>query len=457
MSKARITYRFEHPRRSANGQALAEAIDRDAEWKAEIHDNEQKNGTELEAKRKAKADHVEFPMAEEPIVLEERKPSRPVSVLPRRLQSDYPYDYGAWYDTADGEADELERMIRSSGEYDPELEKRWTARNAMNEPAELDREAEAGYWRFTEAEAAVDEPLIRRRPPKDGPAWWKVAGSVIGAVATGLLFGTFILNMFTNTGETPQTAAENPPASATSETGGSVTETVPPTGEQGGAAGAETTGEGAVSASLDLPERRVFLLQNGVFDTLDAARTLANDMKNKGFAGTIEEGESFYVYAGVTTDRDAALRTGLLLQDSGIEVYVKPYDLPSVQEVRLTSEGAAALGEYMSISGTLVQMIGDLTLIHLDGDEAVAPEGSTMVKLKADHLRLTEQSPLASAGLTAEAQPVLKRMDDAIRNAVVAMEEYAAHPDYAYLWSAQGALIDYLIAEKRLLTAVANG
>ena len=46
-------------------------------------------------------------------------------------------------------------------------------------------------------------------------------------------------------------------------------------------------------------------------------------------------------------------------------------------------------------------------------------------------------------------------MDIAARNAMTAFEEYGAHPDHAYLWSAQSALMEYLIAEKHLLETVA--
>jgi len=442
MSKARITYRFEHPRR-VNGQAAAVPADR-----VNMEEENQRTSADIR-------EHVEFPVADEPIVLEEKPPALPARIPTRRVSGDYPYDYGAWYDPADSETEELERMIRSTGTFDPISEKKRPALQGSEDTwIPKDREAETGYWRYAEEELRADAPLIRRRPPQEGPAWWKVAGSVVGAIATGLLFGTFLLNLFTSSapGEAPPQTADGPLITAPAASGEEVL-TAPGT-QEGSAAQGGAAGEAAVS-SLDLPERRVWLLQNGVFDTLAGARTLADDMKSKGFAGTIEEGEDFYVYAGVTTDRDQALRTGLTLQSSGIEVYVKPYDLPEVSEVRLAPDTAAALGEYIAKGGSLVQMIGDLTLIHLDGDDAVAPEKSTIEKLKSEHFALTEKSTQTSAGLSSGAQPVLKRMDDAIRNAVMAMEEYAAHPDHTYLWSAQGALIDYLIAEKRLLTEIA--
>lgn len=441
MSKARITYRFEYPQ-PMNGQASAkpEAV------------------VEQDIQEAAEPEHVEFPASSEPILIEEEPPAKSSPSALHRPGADYPYDYGAWYDPADAEADELERIIRSTGVYDepPGQPRREQRRRAGADPRtgpELDEET--GYWRYEEADAYRQEPpAAYRRPPQDGPAWWKVVGSVIGAVATGMLFGAFILNLFTGTAGPPQVAEQ--PAAA--DGAGEVTQPPAPSGAEGAAVQDPSGTADALSgsAALHLPERRMWLLQNGVFESLESARALANDMKEKGFAGTIEEGTDFYVYAGITSDRDAALRTGLLLQDSGIEVYVKPYDLPAVQEVRLSDEGASALGAFMEAGSQLVQMIGDLTLIHLDGEAPVAPEKSSMDKLKSDHFAFTERSANASAALGADVQPMLKRMEDAVRNAVIAMEEYAEHPDTAYLWSAQESLIDYIIAEKKLLQAVAS-
>jgi stage II sporulation protein B len=449
MSKARITYRFENAR-PTNGQAAAEPEPRVRELKQEQSRTE--GPAAAEAVKPQLADviplkHVEFQVSDEPFIVEEKPPEEKKRAPSMRLGSDFPYDYGAW-NHRDGEAEELERLIRQTGAYTPEVRR---GSSVLDEDLDLDREHEAGHWRDSFHERELSRSARHRT--NDGPAWWKVAGSVVGAIATGVLFGSFVLNLFT--GESSEKGVGD---LLRSNQPGPVTDA-----SQGAPAGVAVSNPDALeeaveaeTASIHLPERRMFLLQNGMFETLEAARTLANEMKGKGLAATIEEGERFFVYAGVTSNRDAALRAGVQLQAAGVEVYVKPYDLPPVQKVRWSSdETSEALSAYVAKGSGMVQMLGDLTLVHLEGGNAVAPEAETLAKVKSEHLGLTEMTAQATAGLPVEAQPMLKRMDDAVRNAVIAIEEYAANPNHAYLWSAQSALMDYIIAEKQLLTTIA--
>ncbi|TLS53523.1 SPOR domain-containing protein [Paenibacillus antri] len=490
MSKARMTFRFDNTRRAAAGQAGEAPIDRHRELVAPETDaaaepeKEAKNGSAREAKEPPSnvipLRHYEFQVSEEPIVLEER-PMPPSPPPARRIDAEYPYDYGAWNDTSSAEADELERLIRETDAYEPEPEperprgrsgERGRAAPPRYSPEEARRlyerlsrdeeevDGEAGYW------PGVSEPPPRaarasamRRRTQDGPAWWKVAASVVGAIATGVLFGSFVLNFFV--GDPPSTALPGVGESgaAQQEGAGAPADGAPAEGTDAGETPATSDAGGVVetaTADVQLPERRMFLLQNGKFETLEAARTLAADMKSKGLAATIEEGDGFFVYAGVSSDRDSALRAGVKLQAQGVEVYVKPYELPKVAQVRWADGSAEALGDYVTKGSDMVRIIGDLTMVHLEGDAPVAPEKATLEKLQSEHLALSKLSSPAAAGLPADAQPMLKRMDDAVRNAIVAVEEYAAHPDHAYLWSAQSALMDYVIAEKQLLMTIAT-
>ncbi|HZG87056.1 SPOR domain-containing protein [Paenibacillus sp.] len=490
MSKARITYRFEHTRRPPAGQASGHGGEPEA---GAVQGTEQAAGQGTEpGKERVEAvgrsaspesnviplKHFEFQVSEEPVLLEEKETPR--LSPPRRVEPEYPYDYGAWNDASSAEADELERLIRESEPPSPPLRAIDGGRRSagsrraappprpyapeVDEAEADDADAEAGYWRG-ELPARGDRPrtdragraVPHRRGPDDGPAWWKVAGAVVGAVATGVLFGTFVLQFFT--GEPERSGLDGLLDAAAGAVSAPAAESGTPSAEQPGSAaveGEEADAVEAATATIDLPERRMWLLQNGVFETLTSARALADDMKSKGLAATIEEGDRFYVYAGVTSDRDAALRAGVKLQSAGVEVYVKPYELPAVSQVRWADGSADALAGYVTRGSELVRMIGDLTLVHLEGDAAVAPERATLEKLKTDHRAVSELSSTAAEGLPSEARPMLDRMDGALLNAVVAIEEYATHPDHAYLWSAQSALMDYLIAEKQLLTTIAT-
>jgi stage II sporulation protein B len=319
---------------------------------------------------------------------------------------------------------------------------------AVEEPQKSDND--------TMERAAVEQAVIDQREPftwqpafhSDGPrsgSGWKIALSIGGAIATGLLFGAFIMGIFSQAGtdEMAQMPVEpNTTATPTVQ----ITEPNPLQ---------ETVGSGPVAISVSLPERRLFMLQNGVFASLDGARMLVETMKNKGLAATIEEGASFYVYAGVSSNREAALRVGRRLQEANVEVYVKPYELPVVNQLVMSSETASqSFVDYIHQGSGLVQMIGDLTLVHLEENEPIALESSTITTLQTTHFAYNEISSAVVANLPASGVTIHQRMNQAIRTAMMALQEYNANPDHAFLWSAQSALMDYIIAEKRLLQAV---
>ena len=294
---------------------------------------------------------------------------------------DYPYDYGAWKHSAAREADVLERLIRQSEPVPGPL------------PDDGDLRAETGVW---------DDPgprRPRRRPPRAAdfgrgadeafPPLWKMAAAVLGAVATGLLFGTLLMNLIAGEPPAPEfslQATERPengtpaPAAGPAAGEGEAAELSGDTAQESavpGAAGSALT----APAEVEIPARRMWLLQYGIFRTLDNARAMAQSVREKGFAATIEEADGFYVYAGIASDRDAALRTGARLTAEGFEVYVKPYALPSVTQVRWEDGSADALADYLAKGAGLLRLIGDLTLVHLEG-EPVAPEESTLEMLR---------------------------------------------------------------------------
>ncbi|WP_274362614.1 SPOR domain-containing protein [Paenibacillus thermotolerans] len=476
MSKARITYRFESARRAA-GQA---AENGPAELKVQRTIQSNADHAPAAEEKQARGNviplrHDEFRLTDDTIVLERELPEplrgpkdtrtaerlrdeqpeedRPPRVSdPSALQS-YPYDYGAWSGTTAEEIDRLEQIIRSTDEAP---RRRTPERDAVRNdreplPEEDDDFGETGYWRprSERTYAGASEPARH----SGGGSWWKMGASIVGAIATGVLFGSFVLSMFT--GDPGENAViDSIQGEQSVPQGSDPAQQLPEAANGAEPAAAESAAD---YAAISIPSKDLYLLQNGKFSTLENARTLAEQLKGKGLAATIEEnGSFFWVYAGVTSDRDAALRISRQLQKDDVEVYINKYTLPAVKQIRWAGDAeAAALASYLDQGSKMVQMIGDLTLVHLDGGEATAPVPSTMDKLSAEHRALTKSSAEAAAGLPADAQPMIKRMDTAVTTAVTAVREYAANPDPAYLWSAQSAVMDYVIAEKQLLTSIA--
>jgi stage II sporulation protein B len=265
--------------------------------------------------------------------------------------------------------------------------------------------------------------------------WWKSILSIAAAIATGILFGTIALSLLakpaTNSAQ-PQQIEErsNMPQPVVSNE--------------------------AVETSLKLTERNMFLLQNGVFETLEAATSLASDLKSKGLAATIDKGERFVVYAGITSNREAALRVGSRLQLKQVEVYIKPYPLPIIEQIPwMNAETETTIINYLREGSDLIQKIGDLTLVHLDGDEPLALEPSTLTSLQTSHIAYTDWAIVVEASVPTDAQEPIQQMNNAMRTAVDAIEEYDENPDQAFLWSAQSALMDYVFANQRLYAIIA--
>jgi stage II sporulation protein B len=504
MSKARITYRFESARRAA-GQAAPEAKPAETRAQRTIQSKPQGEGEENASRSNViPLRHDEFRLSpEDTVVIEEVRmlpdstadDSEPTagtvehnerSVKDYTFLNSYTYDYGAWNHPTNEEVERLERIIRQT-DFAPEKAKDEHEDQQRSEPRRIrfDPEAEETEEEYGPHNAYYQEQQQRRsyssgtgvyHEPRTGGSWWKLGASVVGAIATGVLFGSFVLNLFTGSGAGGGNIAEplqGEQSVPVSEAAGGNTADGAGSVVTGGAGGGEALSPGDAEqpqladsaedgagtvAAIHIPERELYLLQNGKFSTLENARALANEMKSKGLAATIEESGSFWVYAGVTSDRDAALRVSRRLQDAGIEVFIKKYSLPAVEQVRWedgASKEASALGEYLTQGSAMVRMIGDLTLVHLDGGEPVAPGKAAIDKVLGDHRSLTQLTSSAQSGLPADAQPILKRMDAAISTAVTAVQEYAANPDRAYLWSAQNAIMDYIIAEKQLLTDIA--
>jgi stage II sporulation protein B len=325
-------------------------------------------------------------------------------------------------------------------DQEPPTHKQATLEDEASNIEQLIREAEPNIQTMDEhelVELPPNTPLLSQLRQRRFPDafWWKSIISIVAAIATGILFGTVALSLLaqpTINSPRPNQIEENLNVELQPAVLNEVAET-----------------------SIQLTERRLFLLQNGVFETLEAATTFAAALKNKGLAATIDKGERFIVYTGMTSNREAALRVGRRLQQNQVEIYIKPYSLPIIEQVPwMNAEAEATFINYVSEGSNLIQKIGDLTLVHLDGDEPIALEPSTLPALKDSHMAYTEWATVAEASVTSEARTPIQQMNIALRTAIDAIEEYDANPDVAFLWSAQSALMEYVFANQRLYAII---
>ncbi|MEO3947156.1 SPOR domain-containing protein [Gorillibacterium sp. CAU 1737] len=285
---------------------------------------------------------------------------------------------------------------------------------------------------------------VRRR----NLSWMKAAGSLLGALVLGGMLGYYILTLVGGPGPDPaDPASDNGAAVVQNDStvpGGTKT-------ENGGGLGDVT----AATAAVAIPERSFYLLQNGKFTTAAAAAAAAKALNGAGFAAATESGDSYYVYAGVAGDRESARILENKLKAGQFEVYAKPYTLPAVSQVQWGGD-PLSLQSYLEETNRLNQMMSALTLVHLDEESATPLDSESLASIKKAHQAWAEQAEAVQQEAPESAKLLLQKMDNAVNTAEKSLEAYTKAPSPSLLNQVQSDLMQGLLAEKQLLTAIAG-
>lgn len=357
---------------------------------------------------------------------------------------EYRRDYSAWKDDFDEESQRIERAIRESG-------------NGYRPPPE----GEPAFER-TPVYEDVSFPAYRR---KSGNLNLFASFSVLaGAILTGIVLGMFVLSIFR--GDAP--AGEAPFFRDVAAAPGEGRQTEADKGEGGGAdagagvspagglagtdEGASALGRQGEEGMLGLPERTYYFVQNGVFSGREGADAASELLKEKGLSAAIEASGAYNVYAGAALTRDDALLISHHLQNEGLEVYVKPYALPAAEAIAWDGADIGLLRNYLQHSRELAEAILSICAMRLNDAQPGALSGSELAELEGLHQRWTEQAN----GMASEThKALLDKMNAALNSAVLTLEQYHKKPTHAYLWQAQSAASEHLIAQKAFLEAAA--
>ncbi|SDD24753.1 stage II sporulation protein B [Paenibacillus sp. UNCCL117] len=385
---------------------------------------------------------------------------RPVKPL-----SDFTTDFGGWQSSFDEETDRVSSMIRSSREHaiDPEtgyMERDPDINEKLNRPSRADMQPEqagahsdggprdiqgsgiGGYVRIT-------------RSPGGGGSFLRIVASVAGAVVTGVAFGFLVLSMFTAP-EEDQTAraggGKNGQTQASTASGTGAGAAQP--GAAGAGSGALPTTAGA-GAAVNLPARSYTILQGGVFSTAQSAETEVANFRKKGLSAVSEAGEKFTVFVGVAASRDESLGLSQTYKDQNIDVMLKAYDIPAVSQIRWSGKQPELFSAYMNLGSKLVQQIAAQTSLHVVDKEARPLDDKALQSIKATHQSWAQSASAISDGLGEAGKAALPKLNSALNTAVVTLEEYKKNPSASLMWQAQTAIMQYLVAEKELLKAVA--
>lgn len=284
----------------------------------------------------------------------------------------------------------------------------------------------------------------RSRRRKDGAA---LLMSGLGAILTGVLIGSFVFQFFRGEPDAPVVpVAENgsalPGISEPDWTEGAGPDLLPWTGE-----GTDFGETGRTDAWSRLPEQTYYVVQHGVFSSQDGADAAAGQLREKGWAGAVD-GQRFAVYAGIADDRDDALLIARQLEAEQLEVFIKPFVLPAAT---LPGDVTETFAAYVAESRSFMDLVLDVSLLHLYEAAPGAMADGRWEELKEAHRRLTERTNVLPDMAGSAAQRAVQAMNRSADSAMAAMEQYAKKPSAAYLWQAQSALLDHLIAQKQLL------
>ncbi|BFH12385.1 hypothetical protein J6TS7_15700 [Paenibacillus dendritiformis] len=357
---------------------------------------------------------------------------------------------------AGGDEDEIRRIETFIRESDKESSQRYPLPVSIADPAG-ESMSEQGEWTWNGVHTRTRKPSL-----------WKVLASVTGALATGAVFGFIALSLFkgevklpdptaglpdlsAQAGQTPdggkkaQTASDKPPADQAA---------IPAAAQP--AAGNEDKSEAAWQAAgvyvtdVNIPEKTFYMLQYGVFDKPEGAKTAIGELRDKGMAAMEEQEGQHRVYAAIASAREEAMSLSQLLKNRQIDLYVREMSRPAL--TKLAFQGNAAdVERFIADSDKVIGWLMEQSVAHLEGTESAAFAAEDTERLREQHLQWTQHMSKVQKGQPKQSADAWTKLVQAMNTAISAVNEYNKQPSTSHLWSIQQAVMQYLSAERSWL------
>lgn len=410
MSKARMTIRFDH---ETSREQVEEPIEIADKHNFTVYDNHKRNlrvhGRLAEERRRLEQDRDDLPHLES----QYERPAIPyIKNDIGHIEQDLPPMNG-W------EMEQQNYVQDVSGE------------NTRIQP-HLSEASSSNY----------DFGYYRSRKPTSA---WKVAGSITGAIITGVLFGAVVLSMF-NDGGSDQ-------AQITSEISSQATNNQP----SGNASVDQTLinqeTAGSASVVVAIPEQTFYMLQYGVFSSAERAEQAKGELTQAGIAAFGDSSPENRVYAGVSPDREQAKLLSGQLKSEGVELYVREISLPGAQSAVFAGE-AAALDIFFEMSGELTTKLSSLSASLLGLDSPGPVDAETMNTISGLHLQWTEAMKLINSGLSSANGNSLTSMEQEMNGAITALTEYNKNRSKGHLWEIQAGMMNYIMGQRKLVESL---
>ncbi|MFC7678086.1 SPOR domain-containing protein [Paenibacillus sp. GCM10028914] len=286
-----------------------------------------------------------------------------------------------------------------------------------------------------------DYGYYRSRKPN---SIWKVAGSITGAIVTGLLFGTVVLSMFNDGGSSKAPSISGAIQGTDSDPSNHLV-----TNEE------KIIGDEAVPAAVTvaIPEQTFYLLQYGVFSSAERVEQAKDELSKSGIAAFGESSPENRVYAGVSPDREQAKLLSSQLKNEGMELYVREITLPGAQSAVFAGE-AAALDIFFEVSGELTAELSSLSASLLGIENPGSVDAESMKTITGLHLQWTEAVKLISQDLNLETGAGLTAMEKEMNGAITALTEYNKNQSKGHLWEIQAGMMNYIMGQRKLVESL---
>jgi stage II sporulation protein B len=350
-----------------------------------------------------------------------------------RTSLEYPNDYGAWNSPFDAETRRIEQLIRESNA--PIIKSnQMRAKDEDLSPYEIENR-----FRNLDSHSKSTNPSYETIYVSRNIPWVKMLGTAFGAVVTGVLIGYLIINMFSGKTTTQEKSAISNDTTAAAEVDSKASSVMAP-----------ITSLQNASSAIQIPSRSYTFLQNGGFSTVERADQVGSELHQQGMTAVVESGDKYFVYVGMAADRKAALNLSEQLKAKNMEIYMKPYVLPAVQNIQWKGN-TEFLQTYSEQADQLVQMLSGITLVHLEEAQLTTIAATTLQSIQSSFEAWTQTSSQVFADASANVKPTLQKMTNVMNTAKRSMDEYKKSPTYEMLWQAQTNIIQFIIAEKTLL------
>lgn len=293
-----------------------------------------------------------------------------------------------------------------------------------------------------ETEWQEEAPPTYTRPHRT--SWWKVAGSLTGAIVTGALFGFVVLSLFNQEIEFPIPGIGEPKQAETGEAA-----SLPAMGD---IEEVSTPEENIPLISVALPEQTYYFLQYGVFSTAQGVQLAQEELQASGIAAARDTVDEKRVYAGVSTDREQSKLLSGQLKAAGVNLILHEISFPAAANVQFAGEREALEG-FMAQSAELVNLLSTSSAALLTEAAPQPQRHAELEQLSAKHQAWTESASAIRGKWSAAGAPLAGEMEKAINGAVEAMGEYQKKGAKTLLWEVQNEMMRFIMSEQSLVDA----